>query len=90
MENVIEFFFGISLFINAVLFIPQIARLIISKDAREISFITFFGFCFIQLITVLHGVIRKDYLLAIGTSLSLITCGFVVILIIYYRLKNKK
>jgi len=88
MENIIEISFSLGLFINAVLFIPQIMRIVKSKSAKEISFITFFGFWLIQLSTVLHGVLKKDYLLTYGTILSMITCGYVVWLIMYYRLRK--
>jgi MtN3 and saliva related transmembrane protein len=88
IDKMIEYSFVISLFINAALFIPQIMRLMASKDSKEVSFITFFGFWLIQLATVLHGFIRKDYLLAWGTLASMMTCGVVVFLILLYRNNN--
>lgn len=88
--KLIEMSFILGLFINAILFIPQIIRIIANKDAKEVSFITFFGFLLIQLTTLLHGFLRSDYLLAFGTLLSMMTCGTVVWLIAFYRIKNKK
>lgn len=90
MKDIIEIFFSLGLFINAVLFIPQIMRIFKSKSAKEISFITFFGFWLIQLATVLHGWLRDDYLLTFGTLLSMMTCGTVVGLVIYYRFQKNE
>lgn len=86
--NIIETIFVSGLFVNAVLFIPQFLKIIANKDSREVSFITFFGFWLIQLSIVLHGFLKHDYVLAFGTILSMITCGFVIGVIIYYRIKN--
>ncbi|MBY0377516.1 MAG: hypothetical protein K2Q33_03000 [Gammaproteobacteria bacterium] len=88
-DKIIEYSFILSLFVNAVLFIPQIMRIVASKDAKEVSFITFFGFWLIQLATTLHGFIHGDYVLAYGTLASMLTCGYVIWLIIFYRLKNR-
>lgn len=88
-DKIIEYSFILSLFVNAVLFIPQIMRIVASKDAKEVSFITFFGFWLIQLATTLHGFLHRDYLLAFGTLGSMVTCGYVLWLIVLYRIKNK-
>lgn len=88
VHHLIDLGFITGLIVNAFLFIPQALRLIASKDSKEVSFITFFGFLLIQFTTTLHGFIDKDFLLAYGTILSMITCGFVVTLIVYYRLKK--
>ena len=89
-DNVIELSFVFGLFVNAALFIPQCISIIANKDSREVSFITFFGFWLIQLTTTLHGFLKQDYLLAWGTFISMVTCGWVIWLIVYYRYKNKK
>ena len=87
--NIIEYGFILSLVVNAALFIPQMMRIMTNKDSREVSFITFFGFWLIQFITTLHGFLRQDYLLAFGTLASMITCGGVNGLIVFYRMKHK-
>lgn len=89
-NGIIELSFVLGLFINAALFIPQAINIMVNKDSKEVSFITFFGFWLIQLSTVLHGFLRSDYILALGTFLSMLTCGFVIGLIVYYRIKNRK
>ena len=85
VEIIIETIFSLGLFINAALFIPQIIQLYKTKNSKGFSIITFAGFNLIQLFTVLHGILHKDYLLISGYTLSLITCGIVTMLIIFYR-----
>ncbi|ARG96920.1 SemiSWEET family sugar transporter [Legionella micdadei] len=84
-EQLVQFGFSISLLANAALFIPQIITLLKTKTAKGVSLITFAGFNVIQLFTMLHGLLTEDYLLAGGYLLSIITCGTVSLLIIYYR-----
>jgi MtN3 and saliva related transmembrane protein len=88
-DYVIEYGFSISLLINAALFIPQIIALIKSKSAKGVSLLTFAGFNAIQIFIMLHGLIIKDYLLAIGYFLSILSCGMVTVLVIYYRYFKK-
>ena len=45
----IESLFGMGLFVNAALFIPQAIKLFREKDSKELSLITFLGFNAIQL-----------------------------------------
>lgn len=85
--EIIQIMFGISVFLNALLFVPQGINLFKSKNSNNLSLLTFLGFNFIQLFTILHGYITKDYTLMLGFALSFVTCGFVTILILYYRKK---
>lgn len=87
--STIEILFAAGLFTNAVLFIPQIIRLIQKKHSDDVSLITFFGFNIINLLTVLHGFIHKDYILLFGSACSFLTNTVVTILIIWYRLGKK-
>lgn len=87
LQQLVEFIFGIGLFINAALFIPQIFILLKHKRSDDVSLITFSGFCFIQAVTIIHGYFTQDILLMLGFGLSLITCGTVTGLIVYYRVK---
>lgn len=82
----IETVFSLGLFLNALLFIPQMIRLYQKKNSRELSLLTFAGFNFIQFFTILHGYLNNDYLLMIGFVLSFISCGMVTAMIVYYRL----
>ena len=83
-----EIIFSMSLFANAMLFIPQAIRIYKQKSGEGVSLITFIGFLFIQASIVVNGIIREDHILAFGTSLSLLTCGAVVWLLVYYRSKS--
>lgn len=83
-ENFVQFGFSLSLLANAALFIPQIITLLKNKTAKNVSLITFAGFNVIQLFIFFHGLVERDYLLASGYLLSILSCGTVTILIIYY------
>jgi len=85
LDYIIEIIFSLGLFINAMLFIPQIIKLYQTKNAGGFSLITFAGFNLIQLFTALHGILHHDILLAVGNLLSLATCGLVTGLIIFYK-----
>jgi MtN3 and saliva related transmembrane protein len=84
-KNFIETFFSLGLFINALLFIPQIIKLYKTKSSEGFSLITFFGFNFIQIFTIFHGYLHHDILLMFGYILSFVTCGSVTYLIILYK-----
>lgn len=86
---VIEFGFSISLLANALLFIPQIISIFKKKSAEGLSLVTFLGFNIIQIFTLCHGLSTHDHLLVIGYLFSIMTCGTVSILIVYYRYTNK-
>jgi MtN3 and saliva related transmembrane protein len=85
----IEAVFGLAMFINAVLFLPQAINLYKTKSTKGLSLITFVGFNIIQLFSVLHGYIRNDKIFMFGMLLSLLFCGSVTFLIIYYKIKYK-
>jgi MtN3 and saliva related transmembrane protein len=85
LKYFIEIVFSVGLFINALLFIPQIIKLYKTKDSEGLSLVTFVGFNLIQLFAVFHGYLHKDYLLMAGFLLSIITCGTVTIMIILYK-----
>lgn len=85
---IINTIFGVGLFINACLFIPQALRIIRTKCAYDLSLTTFIGFCLTQMAAIAYGYIHNDLILMVGYILSLISCGFVTILIIIYRKGN--
>ncbi len=88
-RDVVEIFFSLCLFVNAILFIPQSIKLFKTKSSKNLSIITFAGFNVIQFAIVLHGIVIKDPLLIIGYVLSFVSCGTITTQIIYYKLKNK-
>lgn len=89
-KNFIDIIFGAGLIINAFLFIPQAIRIYRLKDAKDLSLITFIGFCLIQTSAIAYGFFHKDYILMYGYAFSLFTCGIVTYLGIYYRLIKTK
>ena len=85
LKHFIELMFGLCLFFNAMLFIPQIISLVKTKDSKDMSLITFAGFNIMQIFAVLHGYLDKDYVLMLGFLLSFVFCGVVTFLIVLYR-----
>lgn len=90
IRDVIEFVFSTALFINALLFIPQIIRIVKTKSAKNVSLTTFLGFLLIQIAIILHGIITHDVILIAGYLISVLACGTVVILIIIFDKKDKE
>lgn len=87
--KIIEAVFGSALFINAMLFIPQILKILQKKSAQDVSLTTFSGFLLIQFSTLLHGVIWSDWLLVGGMTLSMIACGTIVVLTASDRIRRR-
>lgn len=85
LENMVEVLFGLALFINAALFVPQFVKILKKKNSEDISLITFSGLLLIQAITVIHGLITEDHILIIGYVISMITTGAVVGIAIKYK-----
>ncbi|HLX55106.1 MAG TPA: PQ-loop domain-containing transporter [Aquella sp.] len=85
ISTVINVIFGVALFVNGLLFIPQITRLFKTKHANNISLVTFAGFNVMNLFAVLHGIVVNDKILVIGYGLSVITNTIVTILIVKYK-----
>jgi MtN3 and saliva related transmembrane protein len=81
----IEFMFGLSMFFNALIFIPQAIKIYKTKNAGGLSLATFIGFNVIQVFIILHGYIREDYVLMFGYALSLAISGIVTSLIVLYK-----
>lgn len=90
IKNVIAILSSLGLFMNAVLFIPQSIKIYKEKDSRDVSLVTFCGFFMIMIVLVLHGIIIGDWILAVGYSLSMLTCGAVILLTIIYRNSAQK
>ncbi len=82
--NIINVGFGFALLLNGLIVIPQIIKIIQTKNAKNLSFLTFFGFWILQVAMILHGYFHNDLKLAIGMLLSIITTGILTILIFVY------
>jgi MtN3 and saliva related transmembrane protein len=90
MQQLFDILFGIGLFGNAALFVPQAIALWRKKTDEGISLITFAGFNILQVIAIVHGLYWHDKALIFGMIASLITCGAVTCLTLYYRLRRKR
>jgi MtN3 and saliva related transmembrane protein len=90
MKQFIAILFGLGLLGNAALFVPQILAVYRKKSDQGISLITFGGFNILQAIGVVHGIYQQDLSLILGMIASLITCGSVTSLTLYYRMRRKQ
>jgi MtN3 and saliva related transmembrane protein len=88
MKEIVAVVFGLGLIGNALLFVPQIIAVWRKKSDEGISLITFGGFSVLQAIGIVHGLFQRDLSLILGMTASLITCGSVTALTIFYRLRR--
>jgi MtN3 and saliva related transmembrane protein len=90
MKQLVAIIFGLGLFGNAALFVPQVIAVWRKKTDEGISLITFGGFSILQIVAILHGLYQHDLALTTGMAASLLTCGSVTALTLYYRLRRKR
>jgi MtN3 and saliva related transmembrane protein len=88
MKQIVAVIFGLGLGCNALLFVPQVLAVWRKKSDEGISLITFGGFSILQAIGIVHGLYQHDLSLILGMAASLLTCGSVTSLTIYYRLRR--
>lgn len=88
MKEIVAVIFGLGLVCNALLFVPQVLAVWRKKTDEGISLITFGGFSILQVIGIIHGLYQHDLSLTLGMSASLLSCGSVTALTIFYRLRR--
>ena len=88
MRQIVAVIFGLGLMGNALLFVPQIIAVWRKKTDEGISLITFAGFSVLQVVSIIHGLYEHDLALTLGMSASLLTCGTVTALTIFYRVRR--
>ena len=88
MRQMIAVIFGIGLFGNALLFVPQALALWRKKSDEGVSLVTFGGFSLLQVVGVIHGFYEHDNSLILGLGASFLTCGTVTALTIFYRIRR--
>ena len=88
MKQIVAIVFGLGLGCNALLFVPQIVALWRKKSDEGISLVTFGGFSVLQAIGIVHGLYQHDPSLILGMAASLLTCGSVTALTIFYRMRR--
>jgi MtN3 and saliva related transmembrane protein len=90
MKQIVAVVFGLGLLGNAMLFVPQALAVWKKKSDEGVSLITFGGFNVLQVIGVVHGFYQHDLSLIIGLAASLLTCGTVTGLTLYYRAARRR
>jgi MtN3 and saliva related transmembrane protein len=88
MRQIVAVIFGIGLFGNALLFVPQAIAVWRKKSDEGVSLLTFGGFCVLQILGVIHGLYEHDNSLILGLGASFLTCGTVTALTIIYRIRR--
>ena len=88
MKEIVAVIFGLGLVGNALLFVPQVLALWHKKSDEGISLITFGGFSVLQVVGIVHGLYQHDLALILGMVASLLTCGSVTALTIFYRINR--
>lgn len=90
MKEIVAVIFGLGLGCNALLFVPQVIAVWRKKSDEGISLITFGGFSVLQAIGIVHGVYQRDWSLILGMVASLLTCGSVTGLTVFYRVRRMR
>src|ERR1700756_587333 len=88
MKEIVAVIFGLGLLCNALLFVPQVLAVWRKKTDEGISLITFGGFSVLQVVGVVHGVYQRDPSLILGMAASLLSCGTVTALTVFYRMRR--
>ena len=88
MKEIFGWLFGLGLGCNALLFVPQVITVWRKKTDEGISLLTFGGFSVLQAIGIVHGIYQRDFSLILGMSASLLTCGTVTGLTIFFRVRR--
>jgi MtN3 and saliva related transmembrane protein len=88
MKEIVAVIFGLGLGCNALLFVPQVLAVWQKKSDEGISLITFGGFSVLQVVGIVHGIYQRDLSLILGMAASLLTCGSVTLLTVYYRVRR--
>lgn len=70
--------------------VPQAVAVWRKKTDEGISLVTFGGFSVLQAIGIVHGVYQHDLSLILGMAASLLSCGTVTLLTVYYRTQRRK
>jgi MtN3 and saliva related transmembrane protein len=88
MKQFVAVVFGLGLLCNALLFVPQVIAVWRKKSDEGISLITFGGFSVLQAIGIVHGIYQGDPSLILGMAASLLSCGTVTLLTVFYRMRR--
>ena len=90
MKDFVAVVFGLALMGNAALFVPQALAVWRKKSDEGISLITFGGFNVLQALAIVHGFYQHDRALIVGMVASIVTCGAVTFLTLFYRVRRRR
>jgi MtN3 and saliva related transmembrane protein len=90
MKEIVAVIFGLGLIGNALLFVPQALAVWRKRSGEGVSLVTFGGFSILQAVGIVHGLYQGDMSLTVGMAASLVTCGTVTGLTIWYRTRQGK
>ncbi len=88
MKEFVSILFGLGLLGNALLFVPQAVAVWRKKSDEGVSLLTFGGFNVLQAIGIVHGCYQHDVSLIVGMIASLVSCGAVTALTLYFRARR--
>ena len=88
MKENVALLFGLGLGGNALLFVPQIVSVWRKKSDVGVSLLTFGGFSILQMIGIAHGLYQHDPSLTFGMIASLLTCGTLTTLTVFFRARR--
>ena len=88
MRQIVAVIFGLGLVGNALLFVPQAIALWRKKTDEGVSLVTFGGFSVLQVVGIVHGIYEHDWSLILGMAASLLSCGTVTGLTVFYRVRR--
>jgi MtN3 and saliva related transmembrane protein len=88
MKEIVAVIFGLGLVCNALLFVPQVLAVWRKKTDEGISLVTFGGFSVLQVVGIVHGCFQRDLSLILGMAASLLSCGTVTLLTVFYRVRR--
>lgn len=84
IKTIFDILFDISLFVNAIIMLPQLVRILRSKVVEGLSLTSFAGIFLLQLIMAIHGYFYHDFNLMIGMFFAMIVSGSIAALIVFY------
>ncbi|MBM9589472.1 SemiSWEET transporter [Leptospira sp. 201903075] len=83
MENLIGY---IAAFLTTVSFLPQVLRVVMTKQTRDISRNMYIMFFLGVLLWFVYGVLRSDFPIILANIVTI----FFVSIILFYKLKEEK
>lgn len=78
-----------TLLVKLIGFPTQAVNLYKSKSAKEVSLVLFSLSFSAYILWTIHGIFKQDFVLIIGQGVGILTSGFILGQIIYYRRKDK-